>query len=181
MREKPRLIILSDLFGQSGSNFVDVYKSILCNHFDIVFYDSCWLAQIDVTNDLKEARHSQFLNGGLETAVIELMKLERQSIAILAFSIGGVIAWKACLKGLSTNSLFCVSACRLRMETSKPLSPNINLYYGGQDVHRPSKKWHFDMNLECTLFQDGGHEFYKNNKIIPLICQDIIDSTYKGT
>jgi hypothetical protein len=44
---KPRLIILSDLWGKEKSEWVKGYIEILESEFDIKFYDCCELGEVD--------------------------------------------------------------------------------------------------------------------------------------
>ena len=56
------------------------------------------------------------MNSGIEIAVQTLLNKEKGEIKILAFSVGGTIAWKAALKGLKVSDLVAVSSNRLRYE-----------------------------------------------------------------
>ncbi|MEL6944601.1 MAG: alpha/beta hydrolase, partial [Bacteroidota bacterium] len=66
--------------------------------------------------------------------------MEQVEVSILAFSIGGTIAWKAALKGLKIKSLWAFSATRLRYEVERPNIP-IQLFFGQKDEYRPSSNW----------------------------------------
>lgn len=116
MNEKnpQRIIILSDLWGKDNSEWMNYYNSILENHFIVKHYDSCVLGEIDKSDYTEEKLHHQFINGGIEIAVKNLLKEETESAIILGFSVGGTIAWQACNAGLKTSYLFAVSSTRLR-------------------------------------------------------------------
>jgi len=169
---KKRLLILSDLWGDSKGDWVDLYFNSLKTDFDITYYNCCDLGDIDVTNYKKEDLHKQFINHGINTAVEKLIALEPNEIDILAFSIGGTIAWKAALIGLNVNCMYTVSATRLRYELDKP-NCEIKLIYGEQDLFKPSAKWFKEMNIGYTTIHDHGHELYEINKIALDLCNQI--------
>ena len=125
--------------GINNNNWLSIYRSELESVFELEFYDCAKLGDVHIENNPEKDIHSQFINGGIDLAVSNLLKKETQPISILAFSIGGTIAWKACLMGLNINHLFAVSATRLRYETVKP-NCNLVLQYGDLDENKPSKK-----------------------------------------
>lgn len=96
---KRKLIILSDLWGSKNSNWVNYYSEILKEHFEIQFYDCCELGGIDNKGSNQGLIHQQFIQFEIDKAVTKLIKTEQDSLSVLAFSIGGTIAWKATLKG----------------------------------------------------------------------------------
>lgn len=114
---KHRLIILSDLWGVTDASWLSKYVDKLLEDFQVTFYSSCELAEMPRKNLSEEERHNFFVNGGLERAVKNLVELEKDRLTVLAFSIGGAIAWKACLKGLDVKKLYAISSTRLRYET----------------------------------------------------------------
>lgn len=63
---KERIIIISDLWGRKKSEWLINYTQILETEFDIMFYDSCELGQIDVAIYTQENLHKQFIGGGIE-------------------------------------------------------------------------------------------------------------------
>jgi len=169
---KKRLLILSDLCGYLKDDWVDCYFNSLESDFDITYYDCCALGGVDTTNYEKEELHEQFINHGINTAVRKIIALEPDEIDVLAFSIGGTIAWKAALKGLKINKMFAVSATRLRYELNKPVC-EINLIYGEQDSFKPSKEWFENMNLGCNIIKGFGHEIYCDDKNTSSLCAEI--------
>lgn len=169
---KKRLIILSDLWGDSNSDWIDCYFNSLETVFDITYYDCCELGAVDKTLMVKEELHKQFINHGINTAVEKLIALEPNEIDILAFSIGGTIAWKAALRGLKINKMFVISATRLRNELSKPVC-EINLVYGENDSFKPNIEWFEKMNLGYNIIKGFGHEVYSDSKYIASLCAEI--------
>jgi len=153
------LIVLTDLWGQEKFDWFLKYQEKL--NAEVVVYDSCKIANVDKTIYKESNLHQQFVNGGIEKAVTKLLEQEQKEVNILAFSIGGTIAWKAIQKGLKVNNLFAVSATRLRYETEKP-NCNIHLFYGEKDVFKPKQKWFQQFELELIEIKNKGHEVYKD-------------------
>jgi hypothetical protein len=170
---KPRLIILSDLWGKEKSDWVSAYVEQLRNKFEIQYYDCCELGAIDKTNYTEENLHSQFVNGGIEKAVEHLLKVEKNEIDILAFSIGGTIAWKGAMKGLNVRSLFAVSSTRLRYENEIP-NGAIKLYYGENDSNTPSENWFEKHSIDFEIIKNKEHNFYIEKDFAASICKEIL-------
>ena len=170
---KPRLIILSDLWGKEKSDWVSGYLELLKDKFEIQYYDCCELGAIEKTNYTEENLHSQFVNGGIENAVDNLLKSEKNEIDVLAFSIGGTIAWKAALKGLQIRRLFAVSSTRLRYENEIP-NGAIKLYYGENDSNTPSENWFEKQALDFEIIKNKEHNFYIEKYFATSICKEIL-------
>jgi hypothetical protein len=170
---KPRLIILSDLWGKEKSDWVSAYIELLKNKFEIQYYDCCELGEIDKTDYIEESLHCQFINGGIEKSVENLLKKEKNQIDILAFSIGGTIAWKAALKGLNFRSLFAVSSTRLRYEDEIP-SGAIKLYYGENDSNIPRHNWFEKHSIDFEIIKNKDHNFYTEIECTTSICNEIL-------
>lgn len=172
---KPRIVLLSDLWGTQNSDWVRYYTAILEQHFDTQFYDCCELGNVDKSNHSQENRHNQFLQGGIERAVEILLQIETETVDVLGLSIGGTIAWKACLSGLKVENLYAISSTRLRYETQKPMV-KINLFYGENDENKPQNNWFELMEIPMKLFKNQAHEMYKKQEIAEEICQTIIEN-----
>lgn len=168
---KPRLILLSDLFG-GNPEWIQYYVEILEPKFDVQFYDVLKLAQIDSSNDEKEI-HNQFLSRGIEKAVANLLNYEKGDIAILGFSIGGTIAWKASLRGLKTIQLVAVSSTRLRFETEVP-NCEMQLYFGSNDFNKPNQQWFSNLKMTSQIFENEDHWLYSKKNNILLICSNFL-------
>jgi len=169
---KPRLIILSDLWGKVRSDWVQYYQESLKTIFDFQYYDCCELVGINRTNLKEETIHSQFVEKGINIAVRKLIELEKEKVSILAFSIGGTIAWKAGLEGLKIESFHAISSTRLRYETNKP-NCNIKLYYGNKDNFIPSSKWFENLDVTYEIIKDGDHLIYADEKFYRRVCEEI--------
>jgi len=170
---KKRLVILSDLWGDVNNEWLHYYINTLAQKFDIEYYNCYVLAEVNTIDFKKEELHKQFVNHGITTAVEKLIALELDELDVLAFSIGGTIAWKAALKGLKVKSIFAVSATRLRYELNKPTC-EINLIYGEQDPFKPSIEWLEKMNLSYEVLKNVGHDLYSQKRFSVDICDEIM-------
>ncbi len=177
---KPKLIILSDLWGRKESTWIAYYVDILEKHFAITYYDCCELGGVDMLDYNEESLHSQFISGGIEKAIENLCHLERYPVSILGFSIGGYIAWKAALAGLKTQQIVAISSTRLRKETEKPNS-NITLFFGENDPYQPTAKWFQEFKIKKKLITGEGHDFYTNPAFAELLSNEIIKRIPKQT
>jgi pimeloyl-ACP methyl ester carboxylesterase len=171
---KPRLIILSDLWGREKSDWVSDYVQQLKHKFEIQFYDCCELGAIDRSNYTEESLHIQFVNGGIEKVIENLLETEKNQIDILAFSIGGTIAWKAALKGLDVRNLCAVSSTRLRFEEDIP-NGVIKLYYGENDINKPSNIWFEKHSINFEIIKNKEHNFYTQKDFATSICNEILN------
>lgn len=169
---KRRVLILSDLWGAEKSEWITYYFNSLGTDFDVTYYDCCELGGIDQTVMKEAVLHRQFINNGITSAVEKLLKLELEEVDVLAFSIGGAIAWKAALNGLKVRNLCAISATRLRYEIEQPVC-NIKLIYGTNDSFKPSLEWLKKMKLKYSIINGIGHEIYSNKDYISEICKEI--------
>lgn len=156
---KRRLLMLSDLWGKEKSGWLRHYAEALSNSFEIQYYDCCELGTVDKSDYREEALHQQFVNGGIEKAVNRLTALEKGPVHVLAFSIGGTIAWQFALKTDKVKSLYAVSSTRLRNEITKP-EADIKLYYGENDPFKPSKEWFDQLQVAHEIINGKGHMVY---------------------
>lgn len=170
---KSRLIILSDLWGKEKSSWVENYTKGLSSSFQIEYYDSCVLGEIDKSIYTEVNLHQQFVSGGINKAVQKLISLERDKISILGFSVGGIIAWKFGLISECIECLYCISSTRLRHEVLKP-NGQINLYFGEKDPYKPSENWFNTMKIDSNIIPGKGHQVYVEeefaDKLTHIIC-----------
>lgn len=171
---KKRLIILSDLWGLEEAEWMDCYLKKLNPYFKIEFFDFRKLVGLDLSDNSEGKLHTGFVNGGIDRGVYKLGLQEKQTIIVLAFSVGGVIGWKAGLKGLKISSLYAISSTRLRYEKEKPDCKCI-LYFGANDQYKPDVEWFRDLELDLNLIDDQGHEMYHDEEFAKNICQKIIE------
>lgn len=93
---------------------------------------------------------------------------------ILAFRIGGTIAWNFGLKTDNIKSLVCVSSTRLRNETERPKG-NLELYFGKNDEYKPTVEWFENMELEYEILSDKGHQVYCETQFAKNLSEKIIE------
>lgn len=171
---KPDLLILSDLWGFEKADWVNYYAKALQAHFNVSFVDCRKLARLDCNKVTESEIHAQFLEFGIQNVVSYLLKTKiNESLNILAFSIGGTIAWKAALAGLKAKNMYLLSSTRLRYEVKKP-NCNIFLYYGENDAYQPNADWFKKMDLDCKMSSNAAHEFYRTKKTADTICDRIL-------
>lgn len=175
---QPKLIILSDLWGRAKASWIFHYQEPLSKHFEVSYYDCCELGEVDASIYTQEHLHRQFVNGGIENAVQNLVTKVTKPSIVLAFSIGGTVAWRAGLLGWKWSKLYAVSATRLRYEEQKPLG-EISLHFGEKDVYRPNDTWMESMNLTAHLEEEKGHEVYREAAFAQQITTQII-TNYKA-
>ncbi|WP_047246323.1 hypothetical protein [Maribacter thermophilus] len=168
-----RLVIVSDMWGAKKGLWITSYLGYLQQYFDITFYDSQQLANLDLAVQTEKNVHEAFLNGGIDTAVSHLLKKEKTPSYYLAFSTGGTIVWNAAKKGLPVKSLYCISATRIRLDNSKPNVP-FSLLYGGNDSNRPSEVWASNLGIEMEVQPNFGHTLYEDEKIIKKVCLSLL-------
>ncbi|WP_076547969.1 hypothetical protein [Maribacter ulvicola] len=168
-----KLIIVSDMWGAKKGLWITSYLGYLQQYFDITFYDSQQLANLDILIQTEENVHSAFINGGIDTAVSHLLKKETQPCYYLAFSTGASIIWEAAKKGLPVKSLYGVSPTRIRKKNERPSVP-FQLVYGANDKFRPSEEWADRLGVEMEVVPNYGHTLYTDEKIIQKVCMDLL-------
>jgi len=169
---KPNLLLISDLLGDINSSYLLLYKSLLKEKFNVTILDACQLGEVTNTKE-SDKNHDIFINkGGLIKAVENLVSSKIKADLILGFSIGGTIAWKACLQKLEVNKLICISATRLRYETHYP-NCEIELYFSFNDKYRPNSNWTLSKIINTTLISNSGHSIYKDETFIKRICDKV--------
>lgn len=168
-------MILSDLWGKRKKDWWRNYLENLSIYFDVTFYDCTELAQIDVAIFDEKVLHEHFVKGGIDRAVQKLINLEKEEIEILAFSIGGVIAWQYALRTSNVNSLYAVSSTRLRKERIKP-NGEIHLCYGAKDMHIPNASWFDEIKIKPCILDLMGHEMYKDKSFAHQFCKQLLNN-----
>lgn len=168
-----RLIIISDLWGCEKSSWLVHYTQVLQDKFCIDFYDSCELGGVDKSDYNQKSLHNQFVNGGIERAVDTLAQLETHAVNVLAFSVGGIIAWKYGLRTGNIQSLICISSTRLRKETKRPKG-KIKLYFGAKDEFVPEWKWLDAMDLDYEILDNKKHQVYTEPDFASKITKQLI-------
>lgn len=167
------IILLSDLWGKERFQWLAHYTSLLQKHFQLSYYDCRELGDISAEGLSEEELHTRFLNGGIKRAVERLLERDKEAFAVLGFSVGGYIAWKACQEGFRAQKLVALSSTRLRNESQKP-DLRIDLCYGENDRYRPGARWFEEMGIEEYILVGEGHEFYVKQEIAEEICKRLI-------
>lgn len=173
-----KLVVVSDMWGAKKGLWITSYFGYLQQYYDIVFHDCQQLGNIDVQISSEENIHQAFLNGGIDTAVTNLLQKETQPAHYLAFSTGGTIAYKAALQGLPMKSLTAISATRIRFEEHRP-DTNLNLIYGECDEFKPGLKWAQQTGVEIKVVPNFGHAMYSDEKIISDVCYNLLEQVTK--
>ena len=176
-----RLVVISDMYGAKRGLWITSYLGYLQQHFDIVFYDSKQLGNIELTVNSDENIYNAFIDGGLDTAVAHLLKREQQESHYLTFCAGGAIAWKAGLMGLPMKSLYAVSPLNLEIFDWKP-ECLIQLLYGEYgDFNRmlPSEEWAREVGVSMEIVPKFGVDLYSDEKIIQKVCLNLLQTLFK--
>ena len=161
---KSTLIILSDLWGFQNADWVKYYFEELDSRYQINLLDVRELGEIDPKLDSEESIHQEFIDKGIDKAVDKLLEGRFSNTTIIAFSIGGLIGWKAALQGLRLKKLISISSTRLRYEVQKP-PIDLELFYGNDDPYKPEKEWFEKMKVN-PHFLKGSHAIYKKQRYI---------------
>lgn len=172
-----RLVILSDMWGCKKGLWITSYLGYLQSYFDITFYDSRELGLLDLGLITKESLHEAFLNGGMDTAVEQLLKKEeeKEPAHYLTFCAGATIAWKAALKGLSIKTLYAISPFNLDSSLQKPEIP-VSLLYGEYQELPPTERWAAQEGLILETVPKFGPELYMDEKITRKVCLYFLES-----
>lgn len=173
-----RLVILSDLWGAKKGLWITSYLGYLQQYFDIVYYDTSQLADLDVSNPTAEAMAEAFQEGGLERAVRSLLEKEETPSHYLTFCAGGTVVWDAARKGLPVLSLYAVSPMHLHRESDLP-GCQVKLLYGEYMENRPSHGWAETIGAPMEVVPRFGREMYSDEKIIQKVCRDLLDEALK--
>jgi pimeloyl-ACP methyl ester carboxylesterase len=182
----PRLLVITDLWGTEQADWLNAYTRPLSEYFEVTIYNSRVLGSVDEKLKIESEIHGAFVQGGLEKAVDNLIHQETihrksQSIddhEVLAFSIGGAIAWKAALAGLKMNRFYAISSTRLRKEIKKP-EATMSLIYGEEDPYRPNSEWQAKLGCEFSLIKEKGHTCYREKDVAALVVGQIMGQRQK--
>ena len=173
---KKEIVIISDLWGKQKSEWLSHFIHYLHPNFYLKFYDACKLGGIQTAPYSKENLHSQFVEFGIEKAVDNLLRIEGQPKIYIGCSVGGLIAWKAALKGLRLEKLIAISSTRLRKEKIIP-ECSLQLYFGKDDLHQPSSEWYKTLGINNQIILPGGHDIYHDKNAIKEICHKLLTLT----
>ncbi|MBK8112131.1 MAG: hypothetical protein IPK46_18315 [Saprospiraceae bacterium] len=163
------IVILSDIWG----NYFPNYSQLRSLGLNIKAYDSVSLSGIESQGLDSTKLHQQMVSHGIDHAVQKLLQLETEPKNYIGCSVGGLIIWKAALKGLPINNLIAFSSTRLRYEKDSPPCP-YRLYFASNDDYRPDESWMQKIGIENCSLVTGGHAFYRDEKLIGPILENWI-------
>ncbi len=172
-----RLVVLSDMWGSKKGLWITSYLGYLQSYFDIVFYDCRELASLEVKVNTEENIYNAFIGGGLNTAVVHLLKKEDTPSHYLTFCAGGTIAWHAAKAGLPVKSLYAISPLDLE-EFKEPLGIPVHLLYGEYSKQLPSLEWLSESEVTQEVIPNFGHELYSDEKIVQKVCLSLLETIY---
>lgn len=173
-----RLVVLSDMWGAKKGLWITSYLGYLQQYFDIVFYDSRNLADIEIPICTEENIYNAFINGGMDLAVAQLLIKENEPSHYLTFCAGGTIAWHAGLQGLPMKSLYALSPINLHLQKEKP-DGDITLIYGQYDDNIPDLDWAENSGAKLEIIPKYGHELYSDEKIIRKVSLSLLERVHK--
>ncbi len=169
-----RLVVISDMWGAKKGIWATSYLVYLQQYFNISYYDSQQLANLDACVDCTDQELKDgFDHGGIETAIGQLRQKEKIPARYLTFGVGGEIVWKAILKGLPVKSLYAVSAHGLPFEGQRPNIP-VRWVYGALDADKPSSAQLERMQRYVEIVQGFGHDLYTDDTIIKKIAKNLL-------
>ncbi len=169
---KKEIIIISDLWGAKKSDWVSLLSNLLSPYYDITFYDSCMLDEVNINPYEERHIHGQFVKYGIKKACENLLIKETRPKIYIGCSVGGVIAWKAALLGLPIEKLITISSSRLRKEKKKPSCP-IRMYFGVTDPYIPNMEWINSIGKDHVQILSGDHNIYKESNTITQIVDEL--------
>lgn len=175
-----RLVILSDMWGAKKGIWITSYLGYLQQYFDIVFYDIRQLSDINPKSDTVEHVGEALNNGGMNTALAQLLRKESEESHYLTFCAGGTIAWNAGLSGLPIKSLTAISPMNIHLLKEQP-DCKINLLYGEYHEDKPTPEWLSVMDVNMEIMPKFGRELYSDDKVIQKVCMDLLDALLKNT
>jgi len=174
-----RLVILSDLWGAKKGLWITSYLGYLQQYFDIVFYDIRQLSDVNLISNTAEDVYEAFNNGGMNTALAQLLIKETEESHYLTFCAGGTIAWNAGLCGLPIKSLTAISPLNIHLLKDKP-DCKINLLYGEYQEGKPDSEWLSEMDVNMEIMPKFGRNLYSDDKVIQKVCMDLLNALLKN-
>ncbi len=173
-----RLVILSDLWGAKKGLWITSYLGYLQQYFDITYYDTSQLADLETGLPTVENLCEAFEKGGLDRAVRNLLSREEEPAHYLTFCAGGTVVWNAAQSGLPVKSLYAVSPLHLHRESEMP-ECQVTLVYGEYMNNRPSRDWALKVGTPMEVIPRFGQELYSDEKIIQKVCKDLLDEALR--
>jgi len=130
---------------------------------------------LNISQYEEENLHKQFLDFGIDNAISNLIRIEKEAKIYITVSIGGVLAWKAAMAGLPIKQLIAVSPTRLREESENP-DCDFQLYFGKEDPNKPDLIWLEAFAKNRYKLLDGDHHIYNDKDIVTQILSSFTPS-----
>lgn len=169
-----KLVVVSDMWGTQKGLWITSYLGYLQQYFDIEFYDSRELAQLEGDFASADEIYAAFIDGGMDSAVSQLLLKEQTESHYLTFCAGGTITWHAALKGLPVKSLYAVSPIDLEDQSEGPDCP-VRVLFGENDLKVSGTEWMIQTGAQVETISNFGHDMYSDEKIIQKVCLDLLD------
>lgn len=173
----PTLFVISDLWGFSEAPWFDRYAELLKPYYNLELFDSRQMGGVDKNISEESQIHEAMIGGGIDKAVDALVKKIDKPAKVLAFSVGGPIAWKACLKGAPIDHLYAVSSTRLRKQEEKQPCKT-ELIFGELDQNKPQPEWYSRRQVRKTIIPEQGHTCYQEAKLAEYVSRRITDFAF---
>lgn len=170
-----KLVILSDLWGSKKGLWITSYLGYLQQYFDIQYYDTFQLADVEEIVCSPQKLVDAFHKGGMETAVSQLLNKENEAAHYLTFCCGGTVAWEAAHRGLPMRSLYAIAPMVIPEGIPSPDCP-VRLLFGGKDPNVLSEEWAQEQGVSLEILPDYGHELYTDEKIIQKVCLTLLEA-----
>ncbi|MCR9227987.1 MAG: hypothetical protein NXH90_11255 [Flavobacteriaceae bacterium] len=174
-----KLVVISDKWGAKKGLWIASYFGYLQQYYDIVFHDCQQLGNVDVSISSEENIDKAFLQeNGIENAVSNLIRKEKEQAHYLAFGIGATVAYKASLKGLPAKSITAISA--VGIESEDRTSPtDVQLIFGECDKQKPGLTWAKSVGANLRIVPNFGHTLYSDEKIISEVSLELLENITK--
>ncbi|MDF0715738.1 hypothetical protein PY092_06225 [Muricauda sp. 334s03] len=173
-----KLVVISDKWGAKKGLWIASYFGYLQQYYDIVFHDCQQLGNVDVSIFSEENIDNAFKEGGLDSAVSNLVNKETEPAHYLAFGIGGTVAFKALLKGLPAKSVTSISAIGIENE-NETVPSDVELIYGECDKSKPGLKWAKTVGADLRIVPNFGHTLYSDENIISKVSLELLEKVTK--
>lgn len=173
-----RLVILSDLWGPRKGLWITSYLGYLQQYFDITYYDTSQLADLEVSHPTPSTLGTAFNEGGLERAVKSLLSKEHKPGHYLTFCAGGTVVWNAIKMGLPAKSIYAISPMNLHREAAGP-DCSVKALYGEYMEDKPSEKWATLTGVSMEVIPRFGREMYSDEKVIQKVCRELLEESLR--
>jgi hypothetical protein len=174
-----KLVVISDKWGAKKGLWIASYFGYLQQYYDIVFHDCQQLGNVDVSISSEENIDKAFFEeDGVERAVSNLIRKEKEQAHYLAFGVGATVVYKASLKGLPAKSITAISAVGIEAE-EQTAPTDVQLIFGECDKQKPGFKWAKNVGANLRIVPNFGHTLYSDEKIISEVSLELLENVTK--